>query len=463
MSKKKSTIWSFFSSIQLAIVLISLIAFFALIGTLVPQREASVKLAESISPSLFSFLLKMQFFDLYHSVWFILLSGLLAVNLIICSLDRLPLTWRRFRMQFLPFNEEAFKDLPATNTFQAGSDVQRAAEASTRLLKKKYGKFARTDGPGNTYFCAQKGSFSLFGVYLVHLSLLVLIVGAIIGSIFGIEAYVNITEGETVTAITLRNGNQSIPLPFSVRCDKFTMELYESGMPKTFQSDLTFLKDNQVAHVGKLLVNHPIEFDGFRFYQASYGNAPGGKATLALVRDGGHRDVINVEQGYTFNLPGKEGTFQVLRVEENMMKMGPAVKVAVRSNKNEEAVFWVFQQIDQIKKISPDIFEQVPVFNPGLFQPYTFSLLGLEEKYYTGLQVNRDPGTPVVAAAAILLIGGLMLILFSYARSIWIRIGQKGDMVVIAVAGRSYKNQPSLQKEIQYLLSELKNSLEKSQ
>jgi len=161
---------------------------------------------------------------------------------------------------------------------------------------------------------------------------------------------------------------------------------------------------------GKLRVNHPLEFEGFRFYQASYGPAPGGKATLALVRDGGRRDVMNVAQGYAFDLPGKEGTFQVLRVEENLMKMGPAIKVAVTSARKEEAVFWVFQQIDEIKKISPDIFEQVPVFNPGLFRPYTFSLLGLEEKYYTGLQVNRDPGTPLVAAAALLLIGGLLQI-----------------------------------------------------
>ncbi len=50
-------------------------------------------------------------------------------------------------------------------------------------------------------------------------------------------------------------------------------------------------------HLGKLLVNHPIEFEGFRFYQASYGAAPGGKATLALLRGGGRRDVMNVAAG----------------------------------------------------------------------------------------------------------------------------------------------------------------------
>ena len=175
----------------------------------------------------------------------------------------------------------------------------------------------------------------------------------------------------------------------------------------------------------------------------------------------GSRDVMNVAAGFTFDLPGKEGTFEVLRVEQNLMKMGPAVKVTIRSKK-EEATFWVFRDIDKIKQLSPDIFEQVPMFNPSLFRPYTFTLSGLEEKYYTGLQVTRDPGTPVVACAALLLIGGLMIILFTYARSIWVRVDQKKDKVLISIAGRSYKNQAGLEKEIQYLLSELRDNLETS-
>jgi cytochrome c biogenesis protein len=461
LSKNKSGIWSFFSSVQLAIVLLSLIAFFAVIGTIVPQREAAVEFAGRISPGLYSFLQKMQIFDLYHSIWFSLLMSLLAVNLLICSLDRFPLAWRRFRMQPAPQNEDAFKDLPKENTFQSGSDVQKAANEAAALLKKKYHDVVRAEETGHLTLCAQKGRFSHFGVYIVHLSILVLIAGAIIGSIFGIEGYVNITEGETVSAINLRNGSQTLPLPFSVRCDKFKVDLYESGAPKTFQSDLTFLKDNKVTQTGKLRVNHPIAYEGFRFYQASYGAAPGGKATLVLLRDGGRRDVMNVGAGYMFDLPGKEGKFQVLRVEENLMKMGPAIKVAVRSEK-EEATFWVFQHIDEIQKMNPDIIAQVPMFNPGLFRPYRFTLLGLEEKYYTGLQVSRDPGTPVVAAAAVLLICGLMLVLFFYTRQIWIRIDQEKGKVRIRIAGRSYKNKAGLEREVQYLLAELKDKLENS-
>lgn len=460
MTKNKSGIWSFFSSVQLAIVLLSLIAFFAVIGTLVPQREAAAELSGRLSPALIAFLTKLQIFDLYHSVWFFLLTGLLAVNLIICSLDRFPLAWRRFRMKHSPLNEDVFKDLPAENIFTAKGDKQKAADAAALLLKKKYRAFTRADEEGSVFFCVEKGRFSHFGVYIVHVSFLVLIAGAIIGSVFGTEGYINITEGETINSIHLRSNNQPLPLPFSVRCDKFTVEFYETGAPKTFQSDLAFLQNNKTVLSGKLRVNHPIAFEGYRFYQANYGAAPGGKATLVLTRNGS-QDVMNVAAGYTFDLPGKEGTFEVLRVEQNLMKMGPAVKVTIRSKK-EEATFWIFRDIDKIKQLSPDIFEQVPMFNPSLFRPYTFTLSGLEEKYYTGLQVTRDPGTPVVACAALLLIGGLMIILFTYARSLWIRVDQKKDRVMVSIAGRSYKNRAGLEKEMQYLLAELKDNLETS-
>ena len=461
MIKKKSGIWSFLASVQLAIVLLCLIAFFALIGTLVPQREAAEAFAASISPKLFSLLQQLQIFDLYHSAWFFLLSGLLAVNLLICSLDRFSLAWRRYRTQPDPQNTGVFENLLAANRFSTHVDVDTAADAAEKLLKKKYHGFRRVNTADGVFLAASRGEFSLFGVYIVHLSILLLIVGAIIGSIFGIEGYVSITEGETVNEFHLRGSNQATPLPFSVRCDRFTVEFYKNGMPKTFQSDLTILKNNQSLQSHKLRVNHPVEMEGFRFHQASYGAAPGEKATVALLRDGGRRDVLNVAEGYVFELPGREGTFQILRSEENLMNMGPALKVAVRSNK-EEATFWIFQQIELIQKMNPDIIRQVPVFNPGLFHPYTFVLLGLEEKYYTGLQVTRDPGTPVVAAAAIMLIGGLMLVLFSYARQVWIRVEREKDQACISIAARSYKNKTGLDREVQYLLAELKDNLENS-
>ncbi len=462
MAKNKSAVWSFFASVHLAIVLLALLAFFALIGTVVPQREAAWALSERLSPELYGFLERMQIFDLYHSIWFVLLALLLSINLLVCSLDRFGAAWRRFRAVPQPARDDVFSDISEEQTIYTDAGLEKSADVAASLLQRKYQGLKREDADGRVYLCAGRGRYSHFGVYIVHVSILILIAAAVIGSMFGIQGYVNIQEGETISAISLRKGEKTLTLPFSVRCDKFTVEFYDNGMPKIFQSDLTFLRKDQVLSSAKLRVNSPIKFEGFRFYQASYGEAQAGRATLALMKDDGSREVMNVAQGYDFDLPGGEGTFSVLRVESNLMKMGPALKVSVRAPKQAEAVFWVFQDVDRIRQISPDIFEQVPVFNPKLFRPYTFLLLGLEEKYYTGLQVNRDPATSWVAFAAVLMIGGLMLILFSYARTVWIRLDRTGDQVVISIAGRSYKNASGLQNELKYLHAELSHMLEKS-
>jgi cytochrome c biogenesis protein ResB len=55
-----------------------------------------------------------------------------------------------------------------------------------------------------------------------------------------------------------------------------------------------------------------------------------------------------------------------------------------------------------------------------------------------------------------------MLILLTYTRSVWVRLKSKDDGVEVAVAGRSYTNKAGLEKELKYLLAELKDNLERS-
>jgi cytochrome c biogenesis protein len=462
LTKNKSGLWSFFTSVKLTLFLLAIIVIFAVVGTLVPQREAALELSRTLQPGVYAFLHKMQIFDLYHSLWFFLLMGLLAVNLIVCSVDRFPMAWRRFRKRPSPDDPFVYDNLSEERILRTKRDIKQVGGIAGELLKKRLGRVRRTDAAdGTIYLCADKGRFSHFGVYIIHLSILVLLAGVTVGSIFGVDGYVQISEGETVNVIHLRDSKGSLPLPFGVRCDKFTVDYYDNGMPKTYQSDLTFIKNDQADFQGKLLVNHPITYEGFRFYQSSFGRSPDGMATLALLRRGGIKDIMNVRRGYTFELPGNEGTFHILRVEENLMKMGPAVKVAVLTKDGkDETVFWVFEQVGALLKISPDIFEQIPVFNPGLFQPYMFTLLGLEEKYFTGLQVSHDPGVPLVAAFAVILIVGLIILLMTYARQIWIRITASDGITQISVAGRSFRNAAGLNREIDHLLADIAQRLE---
>jgi cytochrome c biogenesis protein len=166
--QSKSGVWSFLSSVKLTIFLLALIALFAVIGTVIPQRDAAVEFSRQISPGLSSFLHKMQLFDLYHSIWFFLLTALLSLNLIVCSLERIPVAWRRFRQQPSPQDKAVFQDLPDEQILRIKQDQKVVSEIATGLMKSRFRTMQRFDAADGTILCGKKGGFANFGVYVVH-------------------------------------------------------------------------------------------------------------------------------------------------------------------------------------------------------------------------------------------------------------------------------------------------------
>ena len=54
------------------------------------------------------------------------------------------------------------------------------------------------------FLYGEKGRFSHCGVYVIHLSILIIIGGSFIGSFFGFDAYVPVAEGDAVDTIELK-------------------------------------------------------------------------------------------------------------------------------------------------------------------------------------------------------------------------------------------------------------------
>ena len=97
-----------------------------------------------------------------------------------------------------------------------------------------------------------------------------------------------------------------------------------------------------------------------------------------------------------------------------------------------------------------------PKFDPSVLKPYTFVLEGLETSYYTGLQVNRDPGVSMVWAGCILIIAGFFVTFFTSHIRIWIRLSKKRQGVNISVAGASNRNPVGLERELVHLTNKLR-------
>jgi len=446
----KTSLRSFFSSIRLTVVLLIVMALLFMVGTFIPQRESAMEFAQRLSPGISSLFHALGLFDVYHSPLYYVLLGLLALNLTVCSLNRLPGSWKLYRTPHFPVPEGLFSKLPPNRVLLTEQNREACLSSLESLLKASYGAIEKDVKGGHVFFSIRKAGLSLFSVYGVHLSILFMIAGSVIGSVFGFEGYVNIGEGETTNLIDSRNGRDIHRLDFSVRCDKFTLETYANGMPKTYRSDLTFLKDGQPIRQGALMVNHPIHVNGYRFYQSSFGSAPGGRAVLNYSKGKGQGEKVAVSVGDRFDLKEGGAHVEILRIEGNLMKFGPGVKLDIASPQGRHIQFWVLQHIDEIAEMYPELLTQFPLFDPALFKPYRFFLKEIEQQYYTGLQVVRDPGVPLVALGAFLMVTGLILRHFMPHRRIWVRVDAAGRQTRISLAGRS-RHMAALDRELDLL------------
>jgi len=84
-------IWDFFCSLKLTISLLITLAITSIIGTIIPQfPNIDERYWGTISPTKKALYEQLGFFDMYHSWWFLALLALFTVNLIACSIKRLP-------------------------------------------------------------------------------------------------------------------------------------------------------------------------------------------------------------------------------------------------------------------------------------------------------------------------------------------------------------------------------------
>jgi cytochrome c biogenesis protein len=461
--KGANLLWNMFSSMKLTLTLLIILAITSIFGTLIPQQQEAVRFAQGLSPGLFRFFEVLGLFDLYHSLWFRTIIGLLALNLVICSLNRLPATLKLFQAHSRPDRSKPFENLPPERSFLAEGGIEDVGNRVANFLKKRYREVKIKSTAEKNSLYAERGRYSYFGVYLVHLSILIILTGGIIGSLFGFAAYVNILEGDTIDSVVLRRNMTPIKLGFSVHCEDFSVEYYDNGSPKEFRSDLDFLVEGKLAKKGSLLMNHPITFGGITFYQSSYGFIPG-KVHLRIQKEGNDikESIIQVETGETFSLPGSESQIQVVDAVLNLNEMmGPAALISVKSKEGEEMRFWVFQDIERLRKQYPEAMLRAPRMNPSSFEPYTFFLQNLDSRSYTGLQANKDPGVSLVWLGCFVMVAGFFMTFFTSHRKIWVRISRSKEEAKISVAGRTNRNPLALEKELDLVTGQLHKLLDK--
>lgn len=80
---------------------------------------------------------------------------------------------------------------------------------------------------------------------------------------------------------------------------------------------------------------------------------------------------------------------------------------------------------------------------------------GFAQRYYTGLQVTRDPGVPLVYAGFILMIAGCFVSFFMSHRQVCVDVREGGERCHVTVAGTANKDPLGMKRIRERLASRL--------
>jgi len=107
------------------------------------------------------------------------------------------------------------------------------------------------------------------------------------------RASVTIPEGKTVSIAFQNIADDYLVqrLPFSIEVVDFRIEHYESGQPKSFESDLIIHDPKADAPITETIsINHPLSYKGYTIYQASFAD---GGTQLDMLLHQLHDDEVN--------------------------------------------------------------------------------------------------------------------------------------------------------------------------
>lgn len=419
----------------LASLKLTLFVFFALaaasvIGTLLPQGTSPAEVQSHFSPMMAAIIENLGLNNLYHSTWFRVLLLLLCANLLVCTLDRLPKTIRLIQKKEEPFDSEKLLKFSNSAAIPTKVPLSEALPILKNTLAQTFGHLREIQTEGS--FCAviEKGRWSRLMVYGVHISVLIVLLGALSGSILGFKGFMNISEGSASHEVVLTD-DKGIALPFEVKCDKFDVSFYDNGAPKDYRSDLSIIEGGKEVLKESIRVNDPLTYNGITFYQASYGTMLKQAEIEVTDRDSGKSVTMTLPFRSVRTIPGTQDQVQIAEYQENLMRFGPALGIMLgKAGQEATSASW--------------ILANRPDFHGNKIKNYHFRVVHSDSTYYTGLQVKRDPGVWLVWAGFSFMIIGIGLTFYSSHNKLWVYAGpdKKGKKTIITVAGRSSRNAP---------------------
>jgi len=428
-----------FSNVLFAVSLFVVWGVMTLIGVLVDQGKDPTTYFATLPAPLARLILRLGFDNIYHSIAYVGIIGLILVSLAVCTFKRviparLP-ALRPVSIEHIPLN--------ASVTVQGDEAGVRARVES--FFKSRGWNVRKREFGGTEWTFADKQNWARRGVLVAHMGFVIIAAGTWIYWARGFAGDTAIVTGQTVgvphTHTTIRlNGFHYTVAPI----------LTKSGMvyqPTDYVSNVTVAGADGVPHARTLRVNHPIDVDGTLYYQSSYGFAAKYLVTHDGVRDAQLSDRVYLA-GEVLQLPGSQRAVQFAQFVPTIDRATGQPSADPRLS-NPGIVFDVSQAGQQLAEALVPLRTWVDAGDGWRITPQSYLLV-------SGVQYRYDPGVPLVGVGAFVLLAGLVISFYLLPARLYIRVEGAAGRSRIGIAATTVKGYDMFEKQFADLTAELR-------
>ncbi len=423
----------FFSSVKLAIFLFIAIAAFSMVGTFINQGDTASQYRTIFGTQTYHVLYWLGFLNIYGSWYFIGLAALLVVNIVTASVNIFPRTLKAVFGPYPSFKEMMDKKSPKA-VYEVVESTKNAGETK-KVLNEKFGKpFSETE----TELYYSKNSIFRFSPYIAHLSIIIIIIGVILNVKYGFRSYANIKVGGKTDISYLTKNRKPLNLPFTIRLDDYRTKYYKDGIPKSYTSKISIIKNHVRVATKNIRVNHPFTYDGITIYQASYGHYKPTKVIVGLLvlnlKNRKFRKAIYADVGKLYDAGIDNIKFRF--ITHKKPKKGE-IPFFIKLNNKHIINFHVLPYKNQSTPLVFAKYDNIVFIYSGVKQVKSY--------YYSGVEITKNSYTSVIWVGSIILIIGLFFSFFFNHREIWVNLtnskdGKKIQAEILAVPKKKFES-----------------------
>ena len=400
----KQKFFRLLADLRFSIFILLLISFCSIAGTIIEQDQPieTYKINYPLTNPVFGFLswdriLQFGLDHVYKTWWFLALIFLFGCSLILCSfLQQLPSLKIARRCQFFRTTNSFYRLKISTilNNFSFNKILSRIKDQEYSVFQQK-----------NMVYC-YKGLVGRIAPIIVHFSMILVLLGTIVGSLFGFKAQeiVPKTENFHIQNI-LTNGPSTIIPKTSARVNDFWITYTKTKTISQFYSDISILdyQGNETTRK-TIYVNHPLVYNNVYYYQTDWN-------LIGLRFQSSNNQITEYP---LINIFGNQDKVWLTWISNNQIPKDGVIAII----DNLEGYCSIYNNIGQFLG-NLELNETV-----NLKQPITL----LEIISSTGLQIKTDPGIPMIYLGFFFLMISTLMSYITYSQ-VWMI--QKNQQIFI--------------------------------